>query len=72
MQYQQLAVTPTRRGVRKNERSPRNNVVSLRLSDQEKLVLDRLTVTDQSNLSDLVREAISFWLARRKGVCLEP
>ena len=46
------------------------NVVSLRVSDQEKRLLDRLTAATSKNVSDLVREALGFWLAkgrRRSG-----
>lgn len=41
------------------------NVVSLRVSDQEKRLLERLTRATSQNVSDLVREAIGFWLAKR-------
>lgn len=40
------------------------NVVSLRVSDQEKRLLERLTRATSQNVSDLVREAIGFWLAK--------
>lgn len=40
------------------------NVVSLRISDQEKRLLERLTKATSQNVSDLVREAIGFWLAK--------
>ncbi|WP_224982955.1 ribbon-helix-helix protein, CopG family [Geomonas agri] len=45
------------------------NVVSLRVSDQEKRLLERLTKATSLNVSDLVREAIGFWIAKgiRKG-----
>jgi len=70
MQLQQLAAA-ARRNIR-NKRKVRNNVVSLRITDQEKRVLDRIGRNTHTNLSDLVREAIDFWLTRRKGICLEP
>lgn len=43
------------------------NVVSLRVSDQEKRLLERLTKSTSKNLSDLVREALGFWLAKGRG-----
>ena len=55
-----------RRKPRKKEQEVLNNVVSLRLSDQEKHQLDRVTAATRKNVSDVVREAIEFWL-RRKG-----
>lgn len=44
------------------------NVVSLRVSDQEKDLLERLTASTSLNVSDLVREALGFWLAKRQGL----
>ena len=55
-----------RRKPRKKEQEVLNNVVSLRLSDQEKHQLDRVTAATRKNVSDVVREAIEYWL-RRKG-----
>lgn len=72
MLYQHVALTQTRRTVRKKERKGLNNVVSLRISDKEKRVLDRISEATHTNLSNVVREALSFWLTTRKGICLEP
>lgn len=63
---------------RKKKQSPAKenqvlkNVVSLRVSDQEKRLLERLTRATSQNVSDLVREALGFWLSRRKKVAGEP
>ncbi|MBJ6727956.1 ribbon-helix-helix protein, CopG family [Geomesophilobacter sediminis] len=72
MQGENLALAPTRRTFRKKESKGLNNVVSLRISDQEKRVLDRISAATQSNLSDLVRKALDFWLATRSGIRMEP
>jgi len=55
----------------KEEASTLKNIVSLRISDQEKRVLEGITKSSRKNLSDVVREAIEFWLAKRGRLCLE-
>ena len=47
------------------------NVVSLRISDQEKLVLEKITESTSKSVSDIVREAIGYWLARQQRLCAE-
>ena len=46
-----------------------NNVVSLRVSDKEKEVLEKITESSSKSVSDIVREAIEYWLARRQRLC---
>jgi hypothetical protein len=70
-QQTQLAV-PAKRKSRKKDQNTLNNVVSLRISDKEKRTLERITQSTRMNVSDLVREAIDFWLTRRRRLCLEP
>lgn len=48
-----------------------SNVVSLRISDQEKRELEKLTKTSSKNISDIVREAIELWISKRKRLCLD-
>lgn len=56
---------------RRRDETSLTNVVSLRISDQEKRVLERITKSSSKNVSEVVREAIEFWLARRKKLCLD-
>ena len=56
-----------RKAPRKKVNQVLKNVVSLRVSDQEKDLLERLTASTSQNVSDLVREALGFWLAKRQG-----
>lgn len=44
-----------------------NNVVSLRVSDQEKQVLEAMTRSSSKNVSDIVREAIDLWLCKQRS-----
>lgn len=48
----------------KKESPVLKNVVSLRVSDREKRLLERVTAATSQNVSDLVREALAFWLSR--------
>lgn len=72
-QKQQYVTTVKRKTMRKKKETPKKstpvlkNVVSLRVSDQEKRLLERLTRATSLNVSDLVREAIGFWLAKGRG-----
>jgi hypothetical protein len=70
MQNQKLS-RAARKKAKKKDKEVLNHVVSLRISDQEKRVLERITEATRRNVSDVVREAIEFWLTKRKGFCLE-
>lgn len=74
MRYQEMqqVMATTKRNARKKVPKALNNLVSLRITDKEKRVLDRIIAANRMNLSDVVREALDFWLTRRKGICLEP
>lgn len=73
MNYQkkQYSTEPKKPRTRRRDEHARINVVSLRLSNQEKRILDRITKSSSKNVSEVVREAIEFWLAKRKGLCLD-
>lgn len=40
------------------------HVISLRVNDQEKLLLDQISRKKYKNVSAVVREALEHWLAR--------
>ena len=44
-----------------------HNVVSLRISDQEKHELEKITKSSSKSVSEIVREAIEFWITSAKG-----
>lgn len=72
MQHQQKQYRgEPREKTRRRDESALKNVVSLRISDQEKRILEKITKSSSKNVSELVREAIEFWLAERKRFCLE-
>ena len=50
------------------EKSVLKNVVSLRVSDQEKEVLENITRSSSKNVSEIIREAIDFWISRGQSL----
>lgn len=56
---------------RRKDADALSNVVSLRISDQEKRELVKITKSSSKNVSEIVREAIELWISRRKRFCLD-
>lgn len=72
MHYQkQYRGEPKKKFKRRKDEDVLHNVVSLRISDQEKRELDKMTKTSSKSVSEIVREAIEHWLAKRKRLCLD-
>lgn len=67
-QKKRTAAEPKRR-TKKGDKNALHNIVSLRISDQEKHVLERITRRSKQNLSEVIREALSFYLAQRQTLC---
>ncbi|MFA7061178.1 MAG: ribbon-helix-helix protein, CopG family [Pedobacter sp.] len=71
-QYQkQYRGEPQQKAKRRRDDSALTNVVSLRISDQEKRELEKITKSSARNISEIVREALEFWIAKRKRLCLD-
>jgi predicted DNA-binding protein len=47
------------------------NVISLRISDAERKTLEKLTKTTSKSISDIMREAIDLWRAKRRKLCMD-
>jgi len=62
---------PMKKSKRRKDADALSNVVSLRISDQEKRELEKITKSSSKNVSEIVREAIEFWITRRKRFCLD-
>jgi len=56
---------------RRRDDSELSNVVSLRISDQEKRELEKISRSSARNISEIAREAIEFWIAKRRRLCLD-
>jgi hypothetical protein len=46
------------------DRQPKPHVISLRVSDREKLLLEQISQKRAKNVSAVVREVLEHWLAR--------
>jgi hypothetical protein len=47
------------------------NVISLRINDEEKKALEKLTKSTSKSISEIMREAIDLWSSRRRKLCLD-
>jgi hypothetical protein len=47
------------------------NVISLRISDAERKTLEKLAKTTSKSISDIMREAIDLWRAKRRRLCMD-
>lgn len=46
------------------------NVISLRISDDEKRALEKLTKATSKSISDIMREAIDLWRSKQRKLCM--
>lgn len=56
---------------RRKDEDVLNNIVSLRISDQEKRVIEKITKSSSKSVSEVMREAMDYWLSSRKRLCLD-
>ena len=47
------------------------NVISLRINDEEKKALEKLTKSTSKSISDIMREAIDLWTSQRRKFCID-
>ncbi len=66
-----LSGEPRRKVKRRRDEHVLCNIVSLRISDQEKQFIEKVTRESSRSVSDVVREAIEFWMDSHKQLCLE-
>lgn len=69
-QQKQDRVEPKKKFRRRKDEHLLSNVLSLRISDQEKLELEEIVKVSAKSVSEIVREALDCWLSTRKGYCL--
>jgi len=46
------------------------NVISLRINDEEKRMLEKLTKTTSKSISEIMREAIDLWRTKQSKLCM--
>lgn len=48
-----------------------HNIISLRISDDERKSLEKLTKTTSKSISTIMREAIELWSTKRRALCMD-
>ncbi|KAB0670234.1 CopG family transcriptional regulator [Oryzomonas sagensis] len=77
MPYPRNAVTrepqPSKRSLKKKKEKTEQlqNIISLRINDDEKRALEKLTKSTSKNISEIMREAIALWSQNRRKLCLD-
>ena len=56
---------------KRNRTEQLQNVISLRINDDEKKSLEKLTKTTSKSISDIMREAIDMWRSNRRKLCMD-
>ena len=61
-----------RKSLKKEQgKMPLQNVISFKINDQEKKLLEKLTQSTSKSVSDIMREALNVWKSNRAKLCLE-
>lgn len=75
-----MAHASTKKQIAKETKAPRNkknkkehlqNIISLRISDNQKMMLEKLSKTTSKSISDIMREAVNLWSAKRRKLCMD-
>lgn len=56
---------------KRNRIEPLQNVISLRINDNEKKSLEKLTKSTSKSISEIMREAIDLWCSKRRSLCMD-
>lgn len=56
---------------KRKETEQLQNVISLRISDEEKRALEKLTKSTSKSISEIMREAIDLWSSKRRKLCID-
>jgi predicted DNA-binding protein len=56
---------------KRNRTEQLQNVISLRINDNEKKSLEKLSRTTSKSISDIMREAIDMWRSSRRKLCMD-
>jgi hypothetical protein len=62
--------TKTSRGKR-DKKEQLQNIISLRISDNQKMMLENLSKATSKSISDIMREAVNLWSAKRRKLCMD-
>ncbi len=56
---------------KRKETEQLQNVISLRINDEEKKALEKLTKSTSKSITEIMREAIDLWSAKRRKLCMD-
>lgn len=56
---------------KKKQKEQLQNIISMRINDDEKKTLEKLTKSTSKNISDIMREAIDLWSSKRRKLCMD-
>ncbi|NVN90051.1 MAG: ribbon-helix-helix protein, CopG family [Desulfuromonadales bacterium] len=56
---------------KKKEKEYLQNIITLRISDKQKITLKKLSKATSKSISDIMREAVNLWSAKRRKLCLD-
>ena len=59
---------PTKK--KRKETEQLQNVISLRINDEEKKALEKLTKSTSKSITEIMREAIDLWSSKRRKMCI--
>jgi hypothetical protein len=55
---------------KRKETEQLQNVISLRINDDEKKTLEKLTKTTSKSITEIMREAIDQWRSKQRKLCM--
>jgi len=55
---------------KRKETDQLQNVISLRINDDEKKTLEKLTKTTSKSITEIMREAIDLWRSKQRKLCM--
>jgi uncharacterized protein (DUF1778 family) len=67
----QFTKDPEKKQKKKYSAPTQKNVISLRLSDDERQNLENIARSSAKSHTDILREAITQWIANRRRLCLD-
>ena len=65
-----LAKEPKPLKMRRKRTEPSQNVISLRINDDEKRTLEKMVKTTSKSITEIMREAIDLWRAKQRKLCM--
>lgn len=56
---------------KKSKKDHLQNIISLRINDKQKLMLEKLSKATSKSISDIMREAVNLWSTKQRKLCLD-